>query len=83
MIAGTLLGWRALPGIDLGDAKRGWIMLGGSSVALTRTQATEAITLAFHLGDCPQDQGLPSAPVAWCDVICLARRIPDSEREAA
>lgn len=83
MIAGTVLGWRTLPGIDLGDGKRGWIMLGGSSLDLTRTQATDAITLAFHLGDLPQEQGLPAPRVPWCDVVCLARGIPDSERVAA
>ena len=83
LICGTLLRFRVIPGIDLGDAKRGWIMLGGSSVDLSRTQATDAITLAFHLGDDPAAQKLPSRPVAWCDVICGARRIPDSERAAA
>ena len=83
MIAGTVLGWRTLPGIDLGDGKRGWIMLGGSSMDLSRTQATDAITLAFHLGDFPQDQKLRCKPVSWCDVVCMARGIPDSERVAA
>lgn len=83
MVSGTMLGWRTVPGIELGDGKRGWIMLGGSSLDLSRSQATDAITLAFHLGDFPQEQGLPSAPVPWCDVVCLARGIPDSERVAA
>ena len=80
MIAGTVLGWRTLPGIDLGDGKRGWIMLGGSSLDLSRTQATDSITLAFHIGDFPQEQHLRCRPVPWCDVVCLARGIPDSER---
>lgn len=83
MISGTLLGWRTVPGIELGDGKRGWIMLGGSSLDLSRTQATDAITLAFHIGDFPREQGLQSPPVPWCDVVCLARGILDSERVAA
>ncbi len=83
LICGTLLGFRTVPGIELGDGKRGWIMLGGSSLDLTRTQATDAITLAFHLGDFPQEQGIHASPVPWSDVVCLARGIPDSERVAA
>jgi hypothetical protein len=83
MIAGTLLGWRTMPGIDRGDGQQGWIMLGGSSLDLSRAEATDAITLAFVIGDQPEDQRLPSPPVPWCAVVCLARGIPDSERFAA
>ena len=83
LICGTLLGFRTVPGIELGDGKRGWIMLGGSSLDLTRTQATDAITLAFHLGDFPAEQGIDAPNVPWCDVVCGARGITDSERVAA
>lgn len=83
MIAGTVLGWRTMPGIYDEHGQRGWIMLGGSSLHLTRTQATTAIKCAFHIGDDPAGQDLRARPVAWCDVVCLARGITDSERAAA
>lgn len=83
LLAGTLLGWRMMPGVDLGSGAPGFIMLGGSSLDLTKTQASEAITLAFSIGDDPSSQGLNSPPVRWCDVVCLARGITNSELEAA
>ncbi len=82
MISGTVLGWRMMPGIDMGDGKPGVVMLGGSSLNLRKAECTEAITMAFHLGDCPSEQGLKCKPVRWCDVICLARGITDMERAA-
>lgn len=39
MIAGTLLGWRTMPGIDRGEGQHGWIMLGGSSLDLSRASS--------------------------------------------
>lgn len=83
ILSGTLLGFRTMPGIELGDGKRGWIMLGGSSLDLTREQATDAITLAFQIGDRPEEQGLKSPPVDWCDVVRLARGITNDEAVAA
>lgn len=83
MIAGTVLGWRTMPGIVDEHGQRGWIMLGGSSLDLTKSQTTLAITIAFHIGDDPRSQGIEHEPVAWCDVICLARGITDAERLAA
>lgn len=83
MIAGTLLGWRSAPGIDMGDGRRGWIMLGGSSLKLTRSQATDAITLAFHIGDHPEEQGIKARPVRWCHVVRAARGISDADDELA
>src|SRR5690606_12849373 len=50
-IAGTILGWRMLPGIDRGEGAPGFVMLGGSSLDLTKAQCAEAITLAFAIGD--------------------------------
>lgn len=82
MIAGTVLGWRTMPGIVNESGQRGWIMLGGSSLDLRKSQCIEAITLAFFLGDHPDEQGLDSPPVRWCDVICAARGI-DPHWEAA
>ncbi|GGA00163.1 recombination protein NinB [Dyella caseinilytica] len=83
MLAGTLLGWRSMPGIDRGDGQRGWIMLGGSSLDMTRSEATDAITLAFVIGDVPEDQGLNCKAVHWCAVVLGARGIRDSDDELA
>lgn len=75
MISGTVLGWRSMPGIVDESGQRGWIMLGGSSLDLSKAQCTEAITLAFFIGDHPGEQDLDADPVPWCDVVCLARGI--------
>lgn len=79
-LAGTVMGWRMMPGYDRGEGAPGFIMLGGSSLKLTKAQACEAITMAFHIGDDPASQGLSSPPVRWCEVITLLRYI---EPEAA
>lgn len=83
LISGTVLGWRVVPGIDMGDGPRGIVMLGGSSLDLTRTQATEAIVMAFHIGDVPSEQGLDCKPVRWSTVVRMARGISDSDDELA
>ena len=72
MISGTMLGWRVLPGIDRGNGAPGLVMLGGSSLSLSRTLAKDAITCGLHIGDHPEDQGLRCKPVVWCDVVYLA-----------
>lgn len=79
MLAGIQIGWRQVPGVDLGEGPRGFILLTGSSLDMTRSQATEAITMAFWLGDDPAAQGLDCSPVRWCDAVCIARGIIDSE----
>jgi hypothetical protein len=83
MIAGTLLGWRTMPGIDRGDGQRGWIMLGGSSLDMTRSEATDAITLAFVIGDHPDEQGLSERPVHWNETVLAARGIRASDEHLA
>jgi hypothetical protein len=65
MLAGTVMGWRTMPGISRDGEPRGWIMLGGSSLDLTKDQCADAITLALHIGDHPEDQGLPQRKVQW------------------
>lgn len=82
MLAGTMLGWRLVPGIDRGAGNAGFIMLGGSSLNLSKSQAADAITQAFAIGDDPSSQGIDAKPVQWCDVICLLRGITDEERAA-
>ena len=84
MISGTVLGFRTMPGIDLGDGKRGWIMLGGSSLKLNKAKCGEAITIALHIGDHPEEQGLKCEPVRWCDAVLLGLGFnPADFREAA
>lgn len=78
-ISGNVLGWRMLPGYNTGEGITGFIMLGGSSLKLTKTQATQAIEMAFHIGDAPHDQGLNCKPVDWCFVIKMARGIAIEE----
>lgn len=73
--AGTVLGARFAPGWDYGDSKQRVIMVERSSLDLSKSQATEAITMAFFLGDHPDEQGIDSPPVRWCEVICLCRWI--------
>ena len=79
LISGTVLGWRILPGIDMGEGYPGLIMLGGSSLDLRKEKCTEAIEIAFHVGDCPEEYGLNQKPVPWCDVILLARGFQPSD----
>ena len=77
MIAGTMRGWRLMPGIDRGEGPAGFIMLGGSSMDLSKEQCTDAITLAFQIGDDPSSQGLKAKPVRWCAAVCKARWLVD------
>ena len=82
MIAGTILGWRMMPAIDRGEGAAGFIMLGGSSLNLSKEQCIDAITMAFCLGDDPSSQGLKSPPVRWCAAVCKARWLADEEMAA-
>lgn len=79
LIAGTILGWRMMPAIDRGEGAPGFIMLGGSSLNLSKEQCVDAITMAFHIGDDPSSQGLKAAPVRWCAAVCKARWLADEE----
>lgn len=79
LISGTILGWRMMPAIDMGEGAPGFIMLGGSSLDLTKNKCIDAITIAFHLGDDPSSQGLKCAPVRWCEAVCKARWLVDEE----
>ncbi len=71
MVAGTILGWRMMPAIDRGEGAQGFIMLGGSSLKLSRSQAADAITALLQVGDHPGEQGLRSNPVRWSDIVLL------------
>ena len=73
LISGTVKGWRMMPAIDRGEGAAGFIMLGGSSMDLTKEQCMDAITQVFLIGDDPSSQGLKSLPVRWCSSVCKAR----------
>lgn len=83
LIAGTVLGWRMMPAIDRGEGAPGFVMLGGSSLDLRKADCTDAITMAFHIGDHPEEQGLSSKPVRWSEKVRLARGISDSDDRLA
>lgn len=72
MFSGTILGWRMMPAIDRGEGAAGFIMLGGSSLNMSKTQASDAITQAILIGDHPDSQGLKAKPVRWSDKVYLA-----------
>jgi len=69
MISGTVLRWRTMPGIDLGDGRPGIVMLGGSSLNLRKAECAEAITMALQIGDHPDEQRLSCPPVRWSDTV--------------
>jgi hypothetical protein len=79
-LCGTVKGWRMLPGYDRGEGAPGFVMLGGSSLTLSKEQASDALTIAFQIGDAPHEQGLTCAPVRWGPAVCMARWI---EKEPA
>lgn len=73
LLSAVSAGQRMMPGWQYGDGRpQGIIMLGKSSLALTKSEATDAITLGIHLGDHPDEQGMDVKPVRWCDVVLLA-----------
>ena len=73
-ISGTVLGWRMLPGINRGEGAPGFVMLGGSSMSLTKQQCIDAITIAFSIGDAPWEyEPSQHTPVRWCASVCKAR----------
>ena len=84
MLSGTMLGWRMMPAIDRGEGAPGFIMLGGSSLALTKSLAADAITCGLEIGDNPEHQGLRTQRVQWCDAVLLGLGFnPADFREAA
>lgn len=77
LVSGTIKGWRMMPAIDRGEGAAGFIMLGGSSMDLSKEQCIDAITQVFLIGDDPSTQGLKSKPVRWCASVCKARYLTD------
>lgn len=57
-------------GWDYGEGHpHGFIVLGKSSLELTRAEAKDAITMGIHLGDDPSSQSMDAAPVKWSDAV--------------
>lgn len=71
LLSGTMLGWRVMPGIDRGQGAPGFVMLGGSSLKLSKTLAADAITQGLAIGDDPTSQGINAPPVRWSDAVLL------------
>ncbi|MEJ7746326.1 MAG: recombination protein NinB [Luteimonas sp.] len=82
LLSGTILGWRMMPAIDRGEGAPGFIMLGGSSLSLSRSQAAEAITMGVHIGDRPDEQALRCKPVQWSDKVLLGLGFNPAEMAA-
>lgn len=84
MLSGTVLGWRMMPAIDRGEGAAGFIMLGGSSLNLSKSQAADAITCALAIGDDPESQRIRAKPVRWSDAVLLGLGFnPADFRDAA
>lgn len=83
LIAACVLGERIVPGVNTGHGTPGLIRMSRSSLEFTKSQATEAIRMAFDIGDHPSDQGLGIAPIRWGPTVCLARFVADDEAISA
>lgn len=77
LICAAVLGQKIVPGIN-----GGIVALGGSSKKLNKQQATDAITLAFAIGDVPWEYD-PSQQVRvkWGDTVRLARGLPPDDND--
>lgn len=70
LFSAVAAGQRMMPGWQYGDGRApGFIMLGKSSLSLTRSEASDAITMAIQLGDDPESQGIQAKPVVWSDAV--------------
>lgn len=79
LLAAVVLGERMVPGVQTGYGNPGLVRMSRSSKELTKTQATECISMAFDIGDSPEDQGIKSRPVRWCEVIVKARWFTETD----
>lgn len=77
LLSAVVLGERLVPGVNTGYGYPGMIRMSRSSMELTKSEATEAINIAFDIGDRPEDQGIKAPPVRWCETIVRARWISD------
>ena len=88
MLSGTMLGWRMMPAINRGEGAAGFIMLGGSSLDLSKSLAMDAITCGLEIGDNPSGQGVKAyrlidgkrdrvERVVWCDAVLKGLGFPE------
>lgn len=79
LICADILGQKSVRGIH-----GGVVMLGGSSRQLTKQDATDAITLAFSIGDDPEAYGLIGQHrISWSESVCKARGISPNDDDMA
>lgn len=85
LLSAVSAGQVMLPGWQYGDGRpQGFLMLGKSSLSLTKSEACDAITMGVQLGDDPQSQGVNAPRVQWSDKVLLGLGFnPADFREAA
>jgi len=83
LFSGVVLGALMVPSVDLGTGPVGFVMIERSSLDLNVSQATQAIEMAFYVGDEPGDQNIRAPRVDWCAVVKGARGISESDERDA
>lgn len=83
LIAAVVLGERIVRGINVGEGIPPMIRMSGRSSDFTKSEATQAIHMAFDIGDHPGDQGLPGPPIRWGATVCKVRYLADDMDLAA
>jgi|ERR1700761_719435 len=79
LISGHIIGSKFVDGIE-----HGIVSLGRSSLELEGKDATDAITLAFAIGDDPEGFGLRGRErVIWSQSVCIARGISPNDEDLA
>lgn len=75
LLCADILGQKSVRGVH-----GGVVMLGGSSRKLTKDDCSQAIMLAFSIGDAPWEYGLDQPRIEWSDSINRARgRSPNDD----
>ena len=82
LIAAVVLGERIVRGINTGEGNPGLIRMSRTSLEFTKSEETQAIRMAFDIGDHPEDQGLTIRPIRWGAVVCLARFVEQEPVDA-
>lgn len=76
LISAAILKQKLVPSLD----GQGIVALGGSSRNLPKDKFSEAIEMAFSIGDAPWEYDeSQKVRVRWNDTVRIARRIPDDE----
>lgn len=76
LISAAILKQKLVPSLD----GQGIVALGGSSKKLKKPQFSEAIEMAFSIGDAPWEyDDSQTKAVVWNPVVRIARGIPDDE----